>query len=383
MKVVVAIDSFKGSLSTFQSGEAVGVGVRRVFENAEIAVCPLADGGEGTVAAIVSGCGGEMRSVTATDPLGNKISCEYGLVSKTATAVIEMSAAAGITLVPPEKRDPMVTTTYGVGEIIADAVARGCRKFIVGIGGSATNDGGVGMLSALGFEFLDKNGTPIERGARGLADLCEIKTDKALPELSECEFHIACDVKNPLCGANGCSAVYGPQKGATPETVSLMDGWLNDYARLTQTVRPESDQSYPGSGAAGGMGFAFMSYLGGRLESGIELVIDVTGIEEILKTADVVVTGEGRLDGQSCMGKAPIGIARAAKKYGKPVIAFSGCVTPDARECNENGIDAFFPILRTPCSLEDAMNIENASNNLADTAEQAFRMIKTFWGTGA
>ena len=378
MKVAVAIDSFKGSLSTFQSGEAVGRGVRRVYSDAEIIVCPLADGGEGTVAAIVAGCDGEMRRTVATDPLGNKISCEYGIIPADGTAVIEMSAAAGITLVKPEERDPMVTTTYGVGEIIADAIKNGCRNFIIGIGGSATNDGGVGMLSALGFEFLDKNRAPIARGAEGLKDLREIRIDQALPELSECEFHIACDVKNPLCGENGCSRIYGPQKGATPETIELMDEWLGNYAALTSNVIKNADGTYPGSGAAGGMGFAFMSYLGGRLESGIELVIGVTGIEEKLKSADVVVTGEGRLDGQSCMGKAPVGIACAAKKYGKPVLAFSGCVTPDARQCNEHGIDAFFPILKAPCSLEDAMDIENASENLADTAEQAFRIIKAF-----
>lgn len=378
VKVAVAIDSFKGSLSTFQSGEAVREGVRRVYEDAEVTVCPLADGGEGTVAAIVAGCGGELCKIEATGPLGDRISCEYGVIPSTGTAVIEMSAAAGITLVKPDERDPMVTTTYGVGELIADAIDKGCRKFIIGIGGSATNDGGVGMLRALGFDFLDENGKEIRGGALGLSQLREIRTDRARRELSECEFHIACDVKNPLCGDNGCSAIYGPQKGATPETVKLMDGWLSDYAKLTKKVFPDSDADYPGSGAAGGMGFAFMSYLGGKLESGIELVINVTGIEEILKNADVVVTGEGRLDGQSCMGKAPVGIARAAKKYGKPVIAFSGCVTPDARECNENGIDAFFPILKAPCSLEDAMDIENASNNLADTAEQAFRIIKAF-----
>ena len=378
VKVAVAIDSFKGSLSTFQSGKAVTEAVHRVYGDAEVIVCPLADGGEGTVAAIVAGCGGEIRTVEATGPLGNKINCEYGIIAQTGTAVIEMSAAAGITLVHPDERDPMVTTTFGVGELIADAIGRGCRKFIVGIGGSATNDGGVGMLTALGFEFLDKKGDPISRGARGLEQLSEIRSEKALPALSECEFHIACDVKNPLCGEDGCSAIYGPQKGATPEAVKLMDGWLKSYARLTKSINPNADDSYPGSGAAGGMGFAFMSYLGGRLESGIELVINATGIEETLKSADIVVTGEGRLDGQSCMGKAPIGIARTAKKYGKPVIAFSGCVTDDARECNKNGIDAFFPILRAPSTLQEAMDIDNAMKNLTDTAEQAFRVIKTF-----
>ena len=381
MKVAIAIDSFKGSLSTFQAGDAVAQGIKRVYSDAEAVVCPLADGGEGTVSAIVAGCGGELRSVMATGPMGEKIKCEYGVIRSGrtgSTAVIEMSAAAGITLVPKEKRDPMVTTTYGVGEMIADAINYGCRNFIIGIGGSATNDGGVGMLSALGFEFLDENGEYIGYGASGLKRLASIEVDKAMPALSECEFHIACDVKNPLCGDNGCSAIYGPQKGATAENIPIMDEWLRGYAEKTKKVFPGSDASYPGAGAAGGMGFAFMSYLNGSLESGIDLVIKVTGIEEKLMNADVVVTGEGRLDGQSCMGKAPVGIARTAKKYGKPVIAFSGCVTADARECNGHGIDAFFPILKAPCALEDAMDISNAYANLADTAEQAFRMIKCF-----
>ena len=378
MKVAIAIDSFKGSLSTFQAGEAVAEGIKRVYKDAETTVCPLADGGEGTVSAIVAGCGGEMRTVEATGPMGEKIKCEYGVIRSGNTAVIEMSAAAGITLVQREHRDPMVTTTYGVGEMIADAIKCGCRNFIIGIGGSATNDGGVGMLSALGFEFLDESGKPIGFGAKGLERLAAIKTDKAMSQLFECEFHIACDVKNPLCGDNGCSAVYGPQKGATAENIPIMDAWLKRYAELTKKAFPRSDAYYPGAGAAGGMGFAFMSYLNGNLESGIDLVIKVTNIEEKLKNADVVVTGEGRLDGQSCMGKAPVGIARAAKKYGKPVIAFSGCVTADARECNNHGIDAFFPILKAPCTLEKAMDITNASKNLSDTAEQAFRMIKCF-----
>lgn len=376
MRVAVAIDSFKGSLSTFQSGEAVAEGIRRVYDNAEVDICPLADGGEGTVEAIVSACGGELISASVHDPLGRKINAEYGYIKNTGTAVIEMSAAAGLTLLAPEERNPMLTTTFGVGELIADAIGRGCRKFIVGIGGSATNDGGVGMLTALGFEFLDKDGKKIELGAKGLETLSEIKTEGALPELSECEFWVACDVKNPLCGDFGCSAVYGKQKGATPEMIEKMDLWLGKYAALTEKIRTDADANFEGAGAAGGMGYAFLSYLGGKLRSGIELVIEETGLEEHIKNSDVVVTGEGRLDGQSCMGKAPIGVARLAKKYGKSVIAFSGCVTEDARQCNDHGIDAFFPILRTPCTLEEAMNIENARRNLADTAEQVFRMLK-------
>ena len=377
MKVVIAIDSFKGSLSTFESGEAVSVGVKRVYEDAETVICPLADGGEGTVRAIIAAVGGRLVNTEVTGPLGNKINAEYGVIDDRRTAVIEMSAAAGITLLKESRRNPLYTTTYGVGELIRHAIKKdGCRKFIIGIGGSATNDGGAGMLSALGFELLDSEGKEIPRGAIGLSRLVDIRTERALPLLAECEFNVACDVKNPLCGAEGCSAVYGPQKGATEEMIRDMDEWLHSYALLTKKINPHSDENYPGAGAAGGMGFAFMSYLNGTLTSGIELVIKETGLADKLCDADIVVTGEGRLDGQSCMGKAPIGVARTAKKYGKTVIAFSGAVTDDARLVNEHGIDAFFPILRKVCSLEDAMKVDNAGANLADTAEQVFRLLK-------
>lgn len=378
MKITVAIDSFKGSLSTFESGEAARVGINKVFPDAEVQVCPLADGGEGTVAAIVSATCGEMQKITVTGPLGKPVVAEYGIIRDSKTAIIEMSSAAGITLVAPSERDPMKTTTYGVGEMIADAIGKGCREFIVGIGGSATNDGGIGMLTALGFSFLDKYGNALDGYGADLEKIAEISTDGARSEIGECRFHIACDVKNPLCGELGCSAIYGPQKGATPETVKLMDGWLGNYAKLTKSVLPQSDENYPGSGAAGGLGFAFMSYLGGTLESGIELVMSATGLEEHISDSDIVVTGEGRLDGQSAMGKAPVGVARLAKKYGKPVVAFAGCVTDDAGEVNKEGIDAFFPILRAPTTLEAAMDIENAKVNLASTAEQAMRLIGAF-----
>ena len=379
MKITVAIDSFKGSLSTFQAGQAAKLGINKVFPEAEVVVCPLADGGEGTVAAIVAGAGGEMQQVTVTGPLGDKAVAEYGIVRESGTAIIEMAAAAGITLVTPADRNPLNTTTYGVGELIADAISKGCRKFIVGIGGSATNDGGTGMLSALGFEFLDKDGKPVPTRGAGLGRIETIKTDGAMAELAECEFHVACDVKNPLCGPLGCSAIYGPQKGATPEIVREMDGWLGRFATLTKAVCPDSDANYPGAGAAGGLGFAFLSYLGGSLESGIELVMDAVGLEKHIGESDIVVTGEGRLDGQSAMGKAPVGVARLAKKYSKPVVAFAGCVTDDAAECNGQGIDAFFPILRAPCTLEEAMDVDNASANLTATATQAFNLAKAFW----
>lgn len=379
MKVVIAIDSFKGSLSTFESGDAVSNGIKNVFPSAETVVCPLADGGEGTVAAIVSALEGRLVSVPVMGPLGNVIMAEYGILPEKRTAVIEMSAAAGITLIEKGRRDPLKTTTYGVGELISHAIkVEGCREFIIGIGGSATNDGGVGMLMALGYEFLDINGDHISFGAKGLEALSAIKTENALGELRDCHFHIACDVNNPLCGENGASAVYGPQKGATPQNVKDMDAWLSHYAHLTGRTLGNEYSAYPGAGAAGGLGFAFLSYLGGELTSGIELVMSATGLEEHIKDADIVVTGEGRLDGQSCMGKAPVGVARLAKKYGKRVIAFAGCVTDDAVECNAHGIDAFFPILRAPCSLEDAMDIENARENLTRTAVQTFSLIKSY-----
>ena len=376
MKVTVAIDSFKGSLSTFQAGNAISEGVKLVYPDADVKVCPVADGGEGTVEAVISATGGELVEVNVCGPLGKRITASYGIIRETKTAVIEMSAAAGITLIADSERNPLETTTYGVGEMIADAISRGCRKFVVGIGGSATNDGGVGMLQALGFEFLDKDGKAVALGAKGLENIAEIRIDKALKELKESVFSVACDVKNPLCGENGCSAIYGPQKGATPQMIRDMDRWLGSYATLTKKVLPDSDENTPGTGAAGGMGFALMSYLGAKLKSGIELVMKETKLEDYVKNADVVVTGEGRLDGQSYMGKAPIGVAKLAKKYGKLVVAFSGCVTDDAVLCNEHGIDAFFPILRKPSTLQEAMDCDNAYRNLKDTACQVFRLIR-------
>ena len=381
MKVVIAIDSFKGSLSTFESAAAASEGIVRVFPDAKITVSPLADGGEGTVEAIIHALDGQMRTVRVHDPLCREIEASYGIISKNKTAVIEMAAASGITLISDEERNPLYTSTYGVGEMIADAITSGCRNFIVGIGGSATNDGGAGMLSALGVRFLDKQGNDIPRGAIGLSELCAIITDGMLPELAECRFSVACDVKNPLCGELGCSAVYGPQKGATPQMIKDMDAWLDRYAELTRKINPLSDKDFEGSGAAGGLGFAFLSYLNSELRSGIDIVLEATELEKHVKDADIVITGEGRLDAQSCMGKAPVGVARLAKKHGVPVIAVAGCVMDSARECNAHGIDAFFPILPAPCSLDEAMNKENAAKNLRNTTEQIFRVLK-LQGTG-
>ena len=374
MKVITAIDSFKGSLTSLEAGEAVKRGILKVYSSASVEVRPLADGGEGTVEALISGMGGNIYTIPVTGPLGEKVSCQYGVIKKSKTAVIEMSGAAGITLIPEEKRNPLYTTTYGVGEVIKDAILKGCRRFIIGIGGSATNDGGVGMLQALGFRFLDSKGKEIPFGAYGLKELKKIRTDFVLEELKECQFQVACDVTNPLCGELGCSAVYGPQKGADEVMVKEMDQWLSTYARLTKVVYPNADEQEPGAGAAGGLGFAFATFLNAELKSGIQIVLEETKLETYIKNADLVITGEGCLDGQTAMGKAPIGVAQIAKKYQKPVIAFAGCVTQEAIKCNQNGIDAFFPILRGVVSLREAMDTENAKKSLEDTTEQVFRL---------
>ncbi|MBD5519413.1 MAG: glycerate kinase [Lachnospiraceae bacterium] len=378
MKVTVAIDSLKGSLSSMEAGEAIKSGICRVYPQAEVNVRPLADGGEGTAYALTTGMGGEWITMEATGPLGKPVSCSYGIIQDTKTAIIEMSAAAGITLVSEAERNPMNTTTYGVGEMIVDAINRGCRRFIVGIGGSATNDGGIGMLQALGYGMLTKEGNQVPFGARGLSVLEQITDEHVIPELAECSFKIACDVTNTLCGEQGCSAVYGPQKGADPTMIMQMDKWLAYYAALAKEKYPKANMKQAGTGAAGGLGFAFLTFTNAVLESGIKIVLDETRLSTYIKDSDIVITGEGRLDGQTVMGKAPIGVARIAKEYGKPVIAFAGCVTKDATACNESGIDAFFPILRGVVTLDEAMKAENAAANMSDTVEQAFRLVHTF-----
>ena len=375
MKVVVACDSFKGSLSSLEAGEAIKNGVLKAIPTAEVCVRPLADGGEGTVEALALGMGGKIESVEVTGPIGEKVVCNYGILEESKTAIMEMAGAAGITLVPDEKRNPLHTTTYGVGEVIKDAISKGVRHFIVGIGGSATNDGGMGMLQALGYGMLDKDGNQVPFGAKGLKELTTITDDGVIAELKECTFRVACDVTNPLCGELGCSAVFGPQKGADKEMISQMDQWLANYATLTSEKYETANAEYPGTGAAGGLGFAFLAYTNAVLESGIKIVLEETKLENYVKDADVVVTGEGRLDGQSIFGKAPVGVAGIAKKYDKKVVAFAGAVTEDAVLCNEHGIDAFFPILRRVQSLQEAMDVTNARKNMEDTVEQVFRLL--------
>lgn len=384
MKVVVAIDSFKGSLSSLEAGNAVKEGIRKVHKEANVEVLPLADGGEGTVEALTIGMGGHLEYIEVTGPLGNRVSSTYGIVEKAdinagkkieKTAIIEMSAAAGITLIKAEERNPLKTTTYGVGEILKDAIEKGCRHFIVGIGGSATNDGGIGMLQALGYGILDCNGQQVSFGAQGLSELDKVTDDNVIPELKECTFRVACDVTNPLCGELGCSAIFGPQKGATLEMINQMDKWLESFADISENKYQHANRLQPGTGAAGGLGFAFLTYTNAVLESGIKIVLDETNLEAYIKGADIIVTGEGCLDSQTVMGKAPIGVAEIAKKYDKKVIAFSGCVSEDAKVCNEHGIDAFFPILRRVQTLEEAMKPDNARENLIAAVEQVFRLL--------
>lgn len=375
MKAVIAIDSLKGSLSSIEAGKSIQRGILKVYPDAEVEVRPLADGGEGTVEALTAGMGGKLEEIYVTGPEGQKLKASYGILDG-ATGIIEMSAAAGITLVTEEK-NPMKATTYGVGEMIIDAIKKGCRHFIVGIGGSATNDGGIGMLQALGYGILNQKGEQVSFGAEGLEEIHTITDDKVIPELKDCTFRIACDVTNPLCGEQGCSRVFGPQKGATPDMIQQMDKGLMHFASISKEKYPQADRNYPGTGAAGGLGFALLTYTNAVLESGIKIVLEETHLEDYIKKADIVITGEGRLDGQTVMGKAPIGVAKIAKKYSKNVLAFSGCVTEDAVICNEHGIDAFFPILREAVPLSKAMDSDYAGRNMEATVEQVFRLIRS------
>ena len=376
MKVVVAIDSLKGSLSSLEAGNAIKQGIKRVYQDAKIIVKPLADGGEGTVEALVSGMNGKIETVVATGPLGDKIESSYGIIPEKRLAIMEIASIAGITLLSLKQRNPLYTTTYGLGEMIKDAISKGCNNFIIGIGGSATNDGGIGMLRALGFDLLDKDGNQVPLGARGLKDLVKVDDKNVLPELKKCQFKIACDVTNVLCGENGCSVVFGPQKGATSQMIKDMDQWLYNFANLAKKKYPHSDALVPGTGAAGGLGFAFLTFVKATLESGIDIILETIDLKSDLKDVDVVVTGEGCLDRQSAMGKAPVGVAKMAKLYNKPVIAFAGSVTKEAKLCNQEGIDAYFPIIRNITTLQEAMAKENAKNNLMDTVEQVFRLWK-------
>ena len=375
MKVVVAIDSLKGSLSSMEAGLAIKEGVLAAQPDAEVIVKPLADGGEGTTDALIEGMNGERIDLTVTGPMHTPVDAYYGYLRETNTAVMEMASAAGITLVPDKEKNPLLATSYGVGEMIIDAIQRGCRNFIIGIGGSITNDGGIGMLKALGVRFLDEKGEDAGEGGQALAKVACIDLSGLNPLLKECHIQVACDVNNPLCGESGSTYVYGPQKGVTEDMKKTLDEAMAHFARVTSESLENDYMNTPGAGAAGGLGFAFLAYVGATLTPGIELILDAVGLEDELSGADVVVTGEGCLDFQTAMGKAPVGVARLAKKYNARVVAFAGSVTKEATACNKEGIDAFFPILRGVCTLADAMDPVNARNNMIATVEQVFRLF--------
>ena len=375
MKVVVAIDSLKGSLSSMEAGLAIKEGVLAAQPDAEVIVKPLADGGEGTTDALIEGMNGERIDLTVTGPMHTPVDAYYGYLRETNTAVMEMASAAGITLVPDKEKNPLLATSYGVGEMIIDAIQRGCRNFIIGIGGSITNDGGIGMLKALGVRFLDEKGEDAGEGGQALAKVACIDLSGLNPLLKECHIQVACDVNNPLCGPNGSTYVYGPQKGVAEDMKKQLDKDMEHFAKVTANTLGKDYRNTPGAGAAGGLGFAFLSYIGASLTPGIELILNAIRLEQELSTADVVVTGEGRLDFQTAMGKAPVGVAKLAQKYHAKVIAFAGSVTKDANACNKEGIDAFFPILRGVCTLDEAMEPAHARENMTAAAEQVFRLL--------
>ncbi|GLI56471.1 glycerate kinase [Propionigenium maris DSM 9537] len=376
MKVVVAIDSFKGSLSSYELGETIERGIKRGYDDAEVTKVPIADGGEGTVEALVEGTGGEFIDIEVMGPLMRPLTARYGIMGNGKTAVMEMAAASGLPLVAPEERDPSKTTTYGTGEMIRDAVGRGCREFLVGIGGSATNDAGLGMMQALGHKFFDKDGNELGYGGEIMERVAHIDSSGALPELAECEFLIACDVDNPFHGPRGAAHVYGRQKGASDAMVETLDRGLVVLAETLKRELGKDVAELPGAGAAGGLGGGFVAFLDGRLEPGIDIVLKEVDMAKEIEGADFVITGEGRIDFQSVMGKAPTGVSKLCKEHGIPVIAIAGCVADDADATHDYGIEALFSTINYPVSLEDAMEHDRARLFVEKNVEEIFRLIR-------
>lgn len=375
MKVIVGMDSFKGSVSSVNANRSVKNGIKRVYPDAAVKSFAMADGGEGTVETLVDGMQGSLVETTVTGPLGTKVQSSYGLVRDEQLAIIEIAAACGITLLSKEELNPGVTTTYGVGELINHGFNAGARKFIIGLGGSATNDGGVGMLQAMGYEFLGADGREIEFGGECLSQIHTINKTVASEKFRDCEFRVACDVSNILYGDKGATYVFGPQKGADSAMLKMLDDNLKHYAEITSKEMNIDITNIEGGGAAGGLGAAFHGYLNGQLESGVELIMDVLGVEEELKNANLVITGEGQLDAQTTMGKVPAGMANLAKKYNIPVIAVGGSLTEDAYKLNQYGIDAVFSIQSSPVSIEKAMEGERTQKNIEKTVEQVMRVL--------
>lgn len=373
-KIIIASDSFKGSLTSIQVGEAAAKAVKAIMPKAKCETIPVADGGEGTVEAIVAGLKGQFIETEVTGPLGMPVKAVYGICGE--TAVIEMAEASGLTLVPEHKRNPWITTTYGTGELIHDALSHGCRNFLIGIGGSATNDAGIGMLQALGFRFLDNEGKEVGAGGGETGRIVAIETTHILPELKECSFTVACDVTNPLTGPNGASHIYSPQKGADKTMADQLDACLTSFANVVTTTYGEDLSSYPGAGAAGGLGFAFLAFLNATLKPGIDMVLDAVGFDAKLKDALLVITGEGRLDHQTCMGKTPYGVLKHAQRESVPVITIGGSVIPDAvPTLMDAGFKAVFPIVSGPITLSEALKPETASQNITRTVSQILRLL--------
>ena len=387
MKVAAAMDSFKGSLTSREAGEIVRKAVQDAVPCADVTVCPIADGGEGTVDAFFyakkrEGKEVSREKITVTGPLGRPVTAEYGFVEEEKLAVIEMAQAAGLPLVLQEERNPENTTSFGVGEIILAALDKGCRKVILGLGGSATNDGGMGMLQALGVRFLDESGKECGMFGKDMLRMASIDKSGMDPRLSDVSFLAACDVNNPLCGENGSSAVFGPQKGADAPMIKRMDEGLFRFAALAEKETGRKYSQLPGSGAAGGLGFAIFAFLHGEMESGIRLLTKMGGLEELFREADWVVTGEGSLDVQTSMGKGPAGIAELAEKCGCPTLAFTG----NSRDCGEAARDLFdgiFSIVPGPCTLQEAMEKETARQNLYRSVYQVFRLLHRCWAYGS
>lgn len=368
MKIVIAPDSFKESLTASQAAAAMEEGFSRIFPDAHYRLLPIADGGEGTVTALLAAMGGERRYAAVRDPLGRTIDASFGITTN-GTAVIEIASACGLHLLLPTERDPCLTSSYGAGQLVSAALDAGARRFIIGLGGSATNDGGLGFLQALGVRFLAANGAPLGSGGATLAELAKIDIRQRDPRLAESHFDVACDVDNPLVGPHGASAIFGPQKGATTEMVATLDKALRRFAAvLRRDLAIDRDiEEMPGGGAAGGLGTALSVVLGGRQRPGIEIVAEALALEREMEGADLVLTGEGRVDGQTSRGKAPAGVAAIARRCGVPVIALGGAVGHETEKLREIGIDAVFGAVRAPCTLEQALS--NAYDNLRISAE--------------
>ncbi|PSW64732.1 glycerate kinase [Photobacterium leiognathi subsp. mandapamensis] len=370
MKIIIAPDSYKESLTAMEVATAIENGFRQVIPNAEYIKLPMADGGEGTVQSLVDASNGTIIEHSVTGPLGEQVNGFFGLMGDGKTAIIEMAAASGLHLVSPDLRNPMLTTSFGTGELILAALDRGVEHIIVGIGGSATNDGGIGMAQALGVRFLDENNKPIHYSGCALDSLHRIDISNIDPRLVSVKLEVACDVDNPLCGEKGASQVFGPQKGATPEMVTQLDNNLAHYAEIIKRDLGKDVKDMAGAGAAGGMGAALLGLFNAQLRPGIEIVMDAVNLADVLQDADLVITGEGCIDSQTIHGKTPIGVARTAKRFNKPVIGIAGSLSYDCNVVHEHGIDAVFSVVPRSVSLaealaEAAINVELTARNVA------------------